>query len=439
MRQALPGYCRRSLAILLVLGGALPLAAADWPGFQGPGRANVWDETGIVRQFPAEGLKTTWRTPIGAGYGGAAVAGGRVFVGDYLKREGGGVERVVCLDEQTGQILWAYENPRADYTKIAYNSGPRSTPTVDGDRVYFVGAGGDLYCLRTETGAPLWQVNLPAQFQAKIAPWGYAGSPLVQDNLVITGAGAPQARLVGLDKMTGREVWRALPTSSDLGYGSPIIVRTGGVDQLISYTPGEVASLDPQTGKVYWQIPFPGAQCCMTPAFDAGRLLVSNFYTGSALITLAPDQPAAVLAWQFGGQNEVKTEGLHALMCSPVFSGSYFYGVCSYGQLRCLNAQDGQRVWETLDVTRENKRWANAFLVRNGEVFFINNDRGELIIADLQPDHYRELSRTQLIKPTSGGAGARELGKVNWVPPAYANRHIVIRNDEEIIRVALAQ
>jgi outer membrane protein assembly factor BamB len=188
---------------------------------------------------------------------------------------------------------------------------------------------------------------------------------------------------------------------------------------------------------VYWQIPFPGLQCCATPAFDANRLLVTNFYRGAALIKLAPDQPTAELVWQFGGENEVKTQGLHGLMCSPMLKGDHFYGVCSYGQFRCLNAADGQRVWESLDVTKENKRWATAFIVRNDDVFFLNNDRGELIIADLQPDGYHELSRTQLIAPTSTGAGGRDLGKVNWVNPAYANRHIVTRNDEEIIRASL--
>jgi hypothetical protein len=96
-------------------------------------------------------------------------------------------------------------------------------------------------------------------------------------------------------------------------------------------------------------------------------------------------------------------------------------------------------VWESLAATKENKRWANAFIIRNGDVYFLNNDRGELIIADLQPTGYREIARAQVIKPTSGGAGARELGKVNWALPAYANRHVFLRNDEEIIRVSLEQ
>ena len=133
------------------------------------------------------------------------------------------------------------------------------------------------------------------------------------------------------------------------------------------------------------------------------------------------------------------TDGLHALVTTPVIQGDYVYGICSYGQLRCLNAKTGERVWETLDATKEQARWASGFLVRNGDRFFINNDRGELIIAKLSPERYEEISRTKLLKPTSRSGNRRELGAVNWSHPAYANRHIFARNDEEIISVSLSK
>jgi outer membrane protein assembly factor BamB len=429
---------RLSLALtILVLAPCLALAD-DWPEMQGPGRRCDWNETGILRQFPAGGLTVQWRAPIGPGYSGPAVAGGRVFVSDYQKREAGGAERVVCLDEQTGRVLWTYENPGAAYGKFAYNTGPRATPTVDGDLVYVLGGGGDLYCLAAQSGDLRWKLNLPDKFQAKTPTWGFAGAPVVHGDLLICAAGGPDnARLVGLNKLTGDVVWRALSVASDIGYSSPTIITAGGVPQLIHWGPGEIASLNPLTGGVYWQQAFDGSIPVATPVADGERLLVSDFYKGSCMLKLAADKPGAELLWRGKSASEVNTDGLHALMCSPVFKDGYLYGVCSYGQSRCLNAATGERVWETLEVTKEKARWANAFIIRNGDVFFINNDRGELIIADLQPTGYHELSRTQLIKPTSGGAGTRELGNVNWVIPAYANRHLVTRNDEEIIRVSL--
>jgi outer membrane protein assembly factor BamB len=308
-------------------------SADDWPEILGSGRRAEWRETGILRQFAAEGPTVRWRTPIGAGYSGPAVAGGRVFVSDYQTRDNGGVERVVCLDEQTGKLLWTFENPEANYKKFAYNTGPRAVPTVDGERVYTQGAGGDLYGHNVADGKLLWQVNLPATFAAKIPTWGFAGSPLVYENVLIAHCGGENnSRLVGLDKLTGKELWRALPSTGDLGYGSPMVVKAGGVDQLISWTGGEIASLNPLTGQVYWQQPFVGMTPCATPSTDGQRLLVSNFYKGSCLLKLAADKPAAELVWLGKGENEVNTLGLHALMTTPLLAGDYLYGVCSYGQ-----------------------------------------------------------------------------------------------------------
>jgi outer membrane protein assembly factor BamB len=129
---------------------------------------------------------------------------------------------------------------------------------------------------------------------------------------------------------------------------------------------------------------------------------------------------------------------LHALVSTPVIDGDYVYGIGSYGQLRCLDAHTGKRIWETMDLTVENARWASAQIVRNGDRYFINNDRGELIIARFSPDGYAEISRTELIKPTQPTERRRKRGAVHWSHPAYADRHIIVRNDEEIVRYSLA-
>ena len=426
-----------ALVLFLLTVGA---CAEDWPEMQGAGRRSVWNETGILRQFPAEGLLVSWRVPIGGGFSGPAVAGGRVFVSDYLKADDGGRERVLCLDEATGQVLWTHENPAADYTGFAYNSGPRATPTVSGDQVYVLGAAGDLYCLEATTGALVWQVSYQNDFGAKLPTWGFSGAPLVVGEVVVCAVGGTgNARLVGLGAATGKEVWRALPSAGDIGYSSPMLVNAAGVDQVIHWVAGEVAAVDPRTGAVLWQQPFPSDIPVATPTVEGDRLLVSDFYKGALMLRLKADEPGVEVLWQVGGANELNTDGLHALMCTPVIMDSCIYGVCSYGQFRCLDAVTGQRLWESMEVTKEQVRWANAFVTRQGDVLFMNNDRGELIIAAPTAEGYRELARTELIKPTTGGAGSRERGLVNWVMPAYANRHLITRNDEEIIRVSLAE
>jgi outer membrane protein assembly factor BamB len=172
-----------------------------------------------------------------------------------------------------------------------------------------------------------------------------------------------------------------------------------------------------------------------TPVSSGARLLVSSFYNGSMLLELAGEK-ASVL-WKGKSDSEINTDGLHAVVNTPVIDADHIYGICSYGQFRCLNLKTGERVWETMEVTKEKARWASGFIVRQGNRYFINNDRGELIIAKLSPQGYQEISRTVLIKPTTNPGNRRELGAVNWSHPAYANRHILARNDEEIISVPL--
>jgi len=440
---AIPSF--RALAVVFAAFACLAPSAAradDWPEWRGAGRTGEWRETGIVERLP-EALAFTWRTPIGGGYAGPAVAGGRVYVTDFVRAENNrGTERALALDEASGKILWVREWP-VSYAGIqdTYATGPRATPTVDGDRVYVLGTMGDLLCLNAANGEVVWRKNFVADYDTAVPAWGMTGAPLIEGNLLIALVGGkPDAKVVAFDKRTGKEVWRALSSKSEPGYSPPLIVESGGVRQLIVWHPAAVSSLDPATGRVYWEQPF-DVQLGMsvaTPVFDRGHLLVSAFFDGSLMLELDGEKPAAKRLWEGTSESEIETEGLHALITTPVLDGGYLYGICSYGQLRALDAATGERLWETTALTRENARWAAGLIVRQGSRYFINNDRGELILARLTPEGYEELGRTKLIEPTSPASRRRELNAVHWSHPAYANRHIITRNDREIVRASLA-
>ena len=416
----------------------MPSFADDWPEWRGAGRRGNWNETGILDSFPEKGLTVAWRTPVGGGFAGPAVSTGRVFVTDFHRFAGmTGMERVLCLDEKSGKILWTHQW-EADYRGISYAIGPRATPTVDGDRVYVVGASGTLLCLNTRTGDMIWRKDYVKDYATQVPMWGIASAALIDgDRVIAIVGGQPNAKVMAFDKMTGKELWRALPSDSEQGYGQPVIIEVGGIRHLIIWHPTALVSLDPATGKVYWQQPFQihMGMTLATPVFSGGRLLVSCFYNGSMLLELAGDK--ARMLWKGKSNSEIDTDGLHTVVNTPVIDGDYIYGICSYGQFRCLNLKTGERVWETMEVTREKARWASGFMVRHDDRYFINNDRGELIIATLSPRGYQEISRTALIKPTSDPGNRRELGTVNWSHPAYANRHVIARNDEEIISLSL--
>ena len=416
---------------------------ADWPEWRGRGRLGVWTETGILDRFPAQGLQVVWRTPVHGGYAGPSVAAGRVFVADYAQtRVLHGVERIQALDAATGRPLWSREW-EASYVGISdtWAIGPAATPTVDGDRIYVLGRGGALWCLKADTGDVVWQKDYMKDFGAEMPTWGFTGAPLVDgSHLICLVGGAPNAKVVTFDKMSGTEIWRALPSNSEPGYAQPIIINAGGTRQLIIWHPVAVSSLDPATGRVYWEQPFKISFGMTVPTAvqDGSRLLVSCFYNGSLMLSLDESTPTARVLWKGKSDSEVQTDGLHAVVATPVIDGDYVYGLCAYGQMRCLNAKTGERVWETQAVTGEKARWASGQIVRQGDRYFINNDRGELIIARLSPKGYEEISRTALLKPTSNPGNRRALQVVNWSHPAYANRRIYARNDEEILCASLA-
>jgi len=199
------------LALLLVK----PALAEDWPEWRGKGRRGVWNETGVLQKFADTGLRVEWRVPIKSGFSGPAVSGGRIFVTDFTESSHlKGRERVLCLDEKTGKILWTREWD-AEYIGLmeTFASGPRATPTVDGERLYVVGQSGDLACLQVKDGKILWQGNLQKDFGGSLPTWSYRESPLVDGEKVICTPGGEGAALVALDKLTGKTIWKSeVPT-----------------------------------------------------------------------------------------------------------------------------------------------------------------------------------------------------------------------------------
>ena len=427
------------------------LHAEDWPQWRGVDRDGNWADTGIVERFPDSGLKVTWRVPTGGGFAGPAVAGGRVFVLDYEETPGSrtmdGTERLLALDEETGAVLWSQKWPAA-YRNITWKfaNGPRTPPTVDDDRVYVLGAAGMLSCLDTETGEIIWQLDTGTEYGTTVPVYGISNAPLVEGDLLIAVVGGyPDAKIVAFDKTTGQEAWRALEMTSEAGYSSPIVINAGGTRQLILWHPTALTSLNPETGEIYWEQEFvlDNGMAITTPVRSGQYLSVSHFRNGSMMMALNSDRPAARMLWKGQSRSELPhlTDGLHSIISTPIIIGDYLYGVGSYGELRAIDATNGERLWQS-DAMNAQDRFGTAYFVRNGDRYFVTNDTGELIIARFTPDGYEEIDRTPLLEPTlrtRGGASGRWNDRtVLWAHPAFANQHIVVRNDREIVRTSLA-
>lgn len=422
---------RRGLICLSLLPASLA-SADDWPQWGGPQRDLVWRETGIVKEFATrEMLPRKWSTPIAAGYAGPAVADGKVFVTDRISETE--TERIHCLDAETGKILWTHSN-RVRYT-INYPAGPRATPTIDGDRVYTIGAQGNLFCLNVADGSVIWSKEFERDFGTTLPAWGMAGAPLVDgEQLIALVGGDKNSLLVSFDKRTGKELWRSLD-DPQVGYAPPLKMTFGGKEQIVLWHQSAISSVDPDTGEKLWSVPFDVkyALTAPNPRQQGNRLFVSAFYDGPLMLEVANDGLSAKTLWKGKSDSELRPDGIHAIICTPVFTPTHIYGVSSYGQLVCQEAQTGKVLWESREATGED-RWWNAFIIPHEDRYFIHNEQGDLIIADLSPEGYKEISRAKLIEPT------RQVRRrlTIWSHPAFAMKSVFARNDNELIRVDLS-
>jgi outer membrane protein assembly factor BamB len=444
---------------LLWLASICLVHAEDWPQWRGSLRDGVWREEGIMERFPAEPLPVRWRTAVGPGFSGPAVAGGRVFLMDRTLDENApadvktqwnyrdktaGRERVICLDEATGKFLWAHAYP-CTYS-LAYGSGPRATPTVQGDRVYTLGAMGDLVCFDSAAGGVVWQKNLARDYGVEVPLYGFASPPLVDGDRLIFPVGGQGQAVVALDRRTGRELWKA-GNSSEPGYCAPLLRTLGGKRQIVVWHASALIGLESESGKLLWSVhhPLVAGMAISTPAIEGNRLAVSTQYEGTMLLEFTPGAAEPAVLWKASAgsvpERQWKKAGFNTTMSTVLLIENHVYGVSLYGETCCLNGDTGQRVWTTLQPTSggevPRERWCTLFMVPHGKQVFIFSERGDLILARLTPAGYDEVGRTHILDPDmpSSGGGGR---KVVWSHPAFANRSIYARNNHEIVCISLA-
>lgn len=402
-------------------------AADDWPQWRGPNRDGVWAESGIVESFPLGGLTARWRFPVAWGFSSPVVAQGRVFVSDAELLEPKVLERVHCLEADTGKRLWSYawEGGHPDWIfMLDQRRGPGATPIVRDGKVFALGTFGDLVCLDAAKGHVLWKKSLRQAY-----PWTDLpadASPLIEgDLLIVFNSGRQGAIVAAFDKNSGREVWQALDEAAT--HSSPVVISAGGTRQLIVWTQKSVVSLDPRNGRTHWREPLltSADHAVATPVCFKDRLLISGL-----MFRLEADRPAASVLWPL---TRAISHRVLSNTCTPLFQGDHLYAARSSGELVCLEAGTGKQVWETNTVTALNNG-ASINLTPNGKAAFLFTDQGELIRARLAPEGYKEVSRAALIEPTAFFMGKKSA----WAAPAFANRHIFVRNDKELICVSLA-
>jgi outer membrane protein assembly factor BamB len=434
---------KRIVICLILVSSSASAFADDWPQWLGPQRDSVWREKGIVDSFPANGLKVKWRVPVSLGYSGPAVVGDRVYVTDYVRESGDvannpgerkeltGAERVLCLNATDGSTVWQHAD-KVTY-KISYPSGPRTTPTISGGKVYTLGAEGRLLCLDATKGDVVWAKELKQEYKTDSPIWGFCGSPLIDGQKLICLVGGEGSVAVAFDKDTGNELWKAL-SASESGYCPPSIIEAAGKRQLIVWSADSLNSLNPETGAVYWSQPLKPSygMSIAIPQKHGDLLFASGIGAVGATFKLNQSKPGAEVVWR--GTNKT---AVYAANTTPVIDDDgIIYGAdCMSGQFRAVKLETGERLWDTFAPTTNTRRGGHgtAFVVRNGDRYFLFSETGDLILAKLSAKSYDEVSRFHVLEPT-GECFGRD---VVWSHPAFANKCCYARNDKELVCVSL--
>jgi outer membrane protein assembly factor BamB len=297
---------------------------------------------------------------------------------------------------------------------------------------------GHLHCLDAASGDLVWKVDAMEQYQSRIPIWGLASNPImVREKLIVQLGGTPGACIVAFHRDTGRELWRAL--DDEASYSAPVLISQAGKEVLVCWTGESITGLDPETGSIYWSLPFQPGEMIMNiadPVYEPPYLFLSGFFDGSYLVRLDQDTPTAELVYHRRGESERNTDALHCCISTPFIRNGYVYGIGSYGETRCLDLLTGDRIWEDLTLV-PRARWANVHLVHQGDLTWGFNEIGELLLGKFTPEGYLDLGRVKVIDPVRVSPNPRN--GVTWSHPAFSGNRIYVRNDAKIICLSIIE
>lgn len=380
-----------------------PAAISSYPQFLGPERNGWVTGPALGANWHAHPPEQRWQRTLGPAWSGFAIQGELAVT----MEQRGDDEAVTCYDLASGQLRWSHTDPAHYHTTIA-GEGPRTTPTIQGERVLTMGATGLLNCLELATGRRIWVQNVPEDNQGSVGEWGVSCSPLVVGNRVVVCTGAGDGRaLAAYNLENGNRLWTG--GTDKASYSSPVLANLGGSLQILSFNSRHVTAHDPDTGQVLWEHPWPsGHPHIATPLLiPPNKVLVSSGYgTGSELLQVGPGTNAP---WH--PQRLWKSNRLKSKFANLIRSGDYVYGLDD-GILACLELATGRLCWK-------EGRYGHGQIIGTGQLLLIMAENGEVVLVQASPEAPRELTRF------------RALPGKTWNPPALAGRNLLVRNDLE--------
>jgi outer membrane protein assembly factor BamB len=383
--------------------GAQP-APAEWFQWRGPGRDGHSQETGLLQEWPASGPPQVWRTTgAGTGFASFSASGGKLFtLGARCN-----TVYVIAFDAASGKRLW--EVPNGQRFRNEMGDGPRSTPTVEGNRLYAFGGTGELSCLDTATGGKIWSVNVVRQFGGSTPYWGYSESPLIVGDRIVLNAGGRKASIVALNKEDGKTLWQS--HNDEAGYSSPMLLRTGSLQQVVFFTGQRALAVDPRDGRLLWSYNRASNTTAniATPIVRGNRVFFSSDYgTGSALLDVRA-------AGNVASAEEIYfTRDMRNHHASSVVVDDYIYGFSS-SILTALKFDTGDLAWRHRSVGKGSLIYAD-------ERLYLYSEQGTVGLADASPAAYKERGRFTI----------QQSGPPTWSHPIISNGRLIIRDQDNV-------
>ncbi|QDU09336.1 PQQ-binding-like beta-propeller repeat protein [Gimesia aquarii] len=387
-------------------------APQAWTQFRGPGRANISAETGLLKDWNQAPPKLLWTARgLGEGYSSVSLSGNLLFTMGTKSNE----EVVIALDVNTGEIVWSQSN--GSIFKDGQGNGPRSTPTIDGNVLYALGANGDLSCMTTRDGNVEWTKNILQEFNASNIVWGISESPLIDGEKLICSPGGQGAAMVALNKQNGATIWKAaVPGNPKAAYSSAIIVNVGGVKQYVNFTHDGIMGVNAKTGTPLWGNNRAANKTanCSAPLFSARNNAIfyaSGYGTGGALLKLSASQNRATAQLGFFTQDMKNHHG------GMVVVDGFVYGSSDPGVLTCINLSNGETVWQNRSVGK------GALTCADGHIY-MRSEAGPIALVELSPKAYVEKGRFN--QP-------QRSGKPAWPHPVVADGKLFLRDQDSLL------
>lgn len=383
--------------------------AQDWPRWRGENQDNKSTAENLLQNWPADGPKQLWVFEEGGlGYAGFSVVGDKLYTMGLEDDQ----EFALCLNANTGKKIWSA--PLGDRYNNGWGDGPRSTPTVDGDQVYFMAAKGELTCLAANDGSKVWSTNM-TKWGGQVPGWGYSESPLVDGDLVVCTPGGEQGAILALNKKTGEKVWQTTQLTASAHYSSLIAAETASGKQYIQLLVNQIVGINPKDGTVNWQVKWPGSVAVIpSPIFEKEKVYVTSGYgAGSKLVDVSSGDASEV----YYNKVMVNHHG------GVVLHEGHVYGYSDRKGLICQNFETGEMLWnEKKEITK------GAIAFADGRFYFLEEKSGDVILIEASPEGWKQAGRFTLSPQTER---RKPRGRI-WVHPVIANGKLYLRDQQFI-------